>query len=136
MALALGSADPERALALAREALALTLPGESSLGWAQAGDLADRTGDRRAALEYFAKAIDTFHWLGLRLFGTVLVRVACMLAEHAAEAAAVLHGAGHALDRDFTRAPMPSKPNGRRSRRSTPHWEPGAEPSSLHRARP
>jgi hypothetical protein len=105
-AFALGSSDPERGLALAREALALTAPGETTVTWAIAADLADRSGHRRAALEYFAKAIDTFHWLGLSLLaGPVLVSIACILAERDAEAAAVLHGAGRAAAPEFARPP-------------------------------
>jgi predicted ATPase/class 3 adenylate cyclase len=106
-AFALGASQPERALAIAREAVTLTGPGErASAPWAIAGDLAARLGYRREALGYFARAADDARWLSMRLVqGTVLVRVATMLAEGDPEAAAVLLGAGDACAPGFAHAP-------------------------------
>jgi tetratricopeptide (TPR) repeat protein len=103
-AFALGDSEPERALALARGALELIRPGERSLAWAMAGDLAARQGDQRGALEYFAKAIDDAHWLanypGL---GTMIGRAGDLLADSNADAA-VLQGIGDALAPGYAHA--------------------------------
>jgi predicted ATPase/class 3 adenylate cyclase len=105
-AFALGDSDPERALALAREALALARMGANSPSWAIAGDLAARRGRYEEALQYMAKAIDTFHWLGNRTaLATVIGRVGDLLADTDPEAAAVLQGAGDALAPGYAHAP-------------------------------
>jgi len=105
-AFALGASEPERALEIAREAVKLSTPGDHNIASAIAGDLAARLGHRREALAYFAKAIDTFHWLGNRTaMGTVMQRVGGLLAGSHPEAAAVLQGAGDALAPGYTHAP-------------------------------
>ena len=105
-AFALGDAEPERALALAQEAVALTAPGAHNLACAFAGDLAARLGRRRDALASFGEAIDTMHWLGNRTgLGTIVGRVADLLVDDDPEACAVLQGAGDALVPGYTHAP-------------------------------
>ena len=105
-AFALGGSDPERGLALAREAVQLTRPGERSLSWGIAGDLAARRGDDYEALQYMAKAIENSHWLGNRPgLGNVIGRVGDLLADTDPEATAVLHGVGDALAPGYSHAP-------------------------------
>jgi tetratricopeptide (TPR) repeat protein len=104
-AFALGDSDPERALALAREAVALSAPGQHNAACGIAGDLAARQGYRRDALAYFAQAIDSLHWVGNRTgLGAVLGSVASLLADHDPQAAAVLQGAGDALAPGYSHA--------------------------------
>ena len=105
-AFALGDSEPERALALAREAIELSAPGEHTLAYGIAGDLAARTGDRKDALTYLAKAIDYANWVSNRTaLGTLLILVAVLLADHDPEAAAVLQGARDARAPGYTHAP-------------------------------
>jgi hypothetical protein len=103
---ALGDSDPGRALALVREAVELSGTGRHTPVWAIAGDLAARHGNQRDALEFFAKAIDDLHWIGVRpVVGSVFGRVADLLAGSDPEAAAVLYGAGDTLAPGFFLAP-------------------------------
>jgi predicted ATPase len=103
---ALGDSEPERALALVREAVELSGAGTRTLAWAIAGDLTARHGNQRDALEFFAKAIDDMHWFGMRpVVGAMLGRVADLLAGSDPEAAAVLYGAGDTLAPGFFLAP-------------------------------
>src|SRR5271169_745885 len=96
----------EHALQLAREAVELSAPGEHNIACAIAGDLAPRRGHDGEALAFFAKAIETFHWLGNRTgMGTVTQRVGVILADRDPEAAAVLLGAGDAHAPGYTHAP-------------------------------
>jgi len=105
-AFALGDADPERALALARQAVELAPAGSHTLAWGIAGDLAARHGDRHDALAYFAKSIDASHWVGQRIgLGAVIGRVGDLLADSDSEAAAVLQGAGDAITPGYAHAP-------------------------------
>jgi predicted ATPase/class 3 adenylate cyclase len=106
-AFALGDSQPERALALAREAVELSAAsGVETPVWAIAGDLAARQGEHREALEFFTKAIDAFSWLGVRpVLGSLFGRVADLLADDDPEAAAVLLGAGDAFAPGFVQAP-------------------------------
>jgi predicted ATPase/class 3 adenylate cyclase len=105
-AFALGESEPERALELARHLVEVVVPGERSVTWAIAGDLAARNGERREALAYTAKAIDDFYWLGQRMgLGTVIGRAGLLLLEVEPEAAAVLGGAGDAIAPGFAHAP-------------------------------
>ena len=105
-AFALGDSAPERALALAREAIELAGAPDHNLAWSIAGDLAARHGDRRDALVYMGRAIETHHWLGQRLpLGTVIGRVGSLIADNDPEAAAVLQGAGDARASGFAHAP-------------------------------
>jgi predicted ATPase/class 3 adenylate cyclase len=95
-AFALASSDLERAMVLARESVALA--GEKgTAAWAVLGDLTDRNGNRLDALRSFARAIDFAHWQGNRLvLGTMVGRVAAIIAGSEPEASAVLQGAGDA----------------------------------------
>ena len=71
-----------------------------------AGDLAARSGDRREAVAYFAKAIESFDWVGFRLpVGLLLAYVGVEIADHDPEAAAVLFGACDAIAPGFAHAP-------------------------------
>jgi tetratricopeptide (TPR) repeat protein len=105
-AFALGDSDPDRALALARQAVELAPAGSHTLAWGIAGDLAARHSDRRDALAYFAKSIDASHWVGQRIgLGAVIGRVGDLLADSDSEAAAVLQGAGDAITPGYAHAP-------------------------------
>jgi tetratricopeptide (TPR) repeat protein len=106
-AFALGDSEPERAIALAREAIDLAGPSEHSTSWSIAADLAARHGDRRDALTYAAKAIETLQWLGNRTaLGNVIGRtVAPLLVDDDLEATAILQGAGDALAPGYAHAP-------------------------------
>jgi tetratricopeptide (TPR) repeat protein len=105
-AFALGDSDPERALALARQAVELAPAGSHTLASGIAGDLAARHGDQRDALAYFAKAIDASHWVGQRIgLGAVIGRVADLLADSDSETAAVLQGAADAITPGYAHAP-------------------------------
>jgi tetratricopeptide (TPR) repeat protein len=104
-AFALGDSAPEQALALVRETIEVAGPG-NNIAWSIAGDLAARHGDRRDALAYMDKAIDTFHWLGQRMpLGNIIGRVAGLLADRDPEAAAALQGAGDIRSSGFAHAP-------------------------------
>jgi tetratricopeptide (TPR) repeat protein len=104
-AFAMADSEPQRALALAREAVARIGPGGRSMVWAIAGDLAARNGEQREALALFAKAIDDAHWLALRVpLGVILARVAILLNDRDLEAAAVLQGAGDTITPGYAHA--------------------------------
>jgi tetratricopeptide (TPR) repeat protein len=98
-AYALADSEPERALDLAQEAVALLGPRETHVAsWGIVGDIAARNGERLEALAYFDKAIDAIHWQDQRTaLGPVLARVGALLAADNPEAAAVLFGAGDAM---------------------------------------
>jgi predicted ATPase len=105
-AFALGDSDPERALALALEAVELIGSSERSLSWAIAGDLAARQGDQHHALQYLGRAIENAQWVGNRTaIGTMTGRISDLLAEPDPEASAVLQGAQHALVPSYAHAP-------------------------------
>jgi tetratricopeptide (TPR) repeat protein len=104
-AFALGASEPDRALALIRSVLE-SAPAERSGVWGVAADLAWRTGDRRAGLGYYARAIDGLRWLGTPLFlGVVIGSAATLLVDDDPEAAAILSGAGDTLAPDYPHAP-------------------------------
>src|SRR4030095_3337053 len=59
------------------------------------GDVAERLGDRRRALEYFAAGMDEVHWLGQsEIVGRMLRRIGLLLVTEDPETAALLFGAG------------------------------------------
>src|SRR6185295_3488418 len=59
------------------------------------GDVAERLGDHRLALQYFTMGMDEHHWLGQReLTGRILRRIGLALVDHDPEPAAVIVGAG------------------------------------------
>src|SRR5262249_28518298 len=100
-AFGLGDAQPERALALIREAAELS-PDERTPIWGIAGDLAARQGRQRDALEFNAKAIDAMQWRAMRPeLGSVLARTPDLLAHDDPSAAAVLYGAADTLASGF-----------------------------------
>jgi hypothetical protein len=77
-------------------------PGAIQSVWTTAGDVAASVGQRREALKYFDRAIESTNWLGLRpelRAGCHLVAV--LLADDDPEAAAVLFGAGDVLAADY-----------------------------------
>jgi predicted ATPase/class 3 adenylate cyclase len=97
-ALALSDSEPERALLLARQVVALLGPGDTDMAYPVAGEVATRNGERHEALVYFDKAVDSVYWRGFRPgLGVVLGRVGTLLAEDNPEAAAVLFGAADAM---------------------------------------
>jgi hypothetical protein len=97
-ALALSDSEPERALVLARQVVALLGPGDTDMAYPVAGEVATRNGERREALVYFDRAVDSVYWRGFRPgLGVVLGRVGTLLAEDNPEAAAVLFGSADAM---------------------------------------
>jgi predicted ATPase/class 3 adenylate cyclase len=96
---ALRDSEPERALALVRQTVAVATPGEGpAIGWVIAGDIAAYNRQRREALAYFDNAIEQSAWLGTRpLVRAILSLVAALLVDDDAETAAVLFGAADAL---------------------------------------
>jgi predicted ATPase/class 3 adenylate cyclase len=97
----LGDSDPERALALLREAAELAAPlGRSQVAtaWGMATDVAASHGDRREALQLAAKAIDAWRWNGYRPgLGLGVRYVGDMLAADEPEAAAILYAAADTM---------------------------------------
>jgi len=105
-AFALADREPERALVLAREAVALIRPDEHNQSWAVAGDVAARVGELREALVYFDRAIDALYWLAQHVtIGIVMSRVSDLVANLDPEGAAVLAGVSAARAPDFSHAP-------------------------------
>jgi predicted ATPase len=104
----LGQTQPERALAQVREAIALWHQvGTRTPGiWAIAADIASRHDNRRDAIEFYAKAIEELHWFRYRpVLASSFTRLGALIADDDPEAAAVLHGAGHAIAPDYILAP-------------------------------
>jgi predicted ATPase/class 3 adenylate cyclase len=110
---ALGDSQPQRALALLREAIEVSAPrkrGPLGQAWAVAGHVAAVHGNLRDALAFYSKSLDELHWLGHRnVLGAVLTRAGDLLADDDPEAAAVLHGAGDALAPGFVAPPDTAK---------------------------
>ena len=105
-AFALADREPERALVLVREAVALIRPDEHNQSWAMAGDIAARVGELGEALVYFDRGIDSLYWLAQHVtIGIVISRVSDLLAERDPEAAAVLAEVGATRAPDFSHAP-------------------------------
>jgi predicted ATPase/class 3 adenylate cyclase len=104
-AFVLADVRPDRALVLMREALQYNeaqrvrnMPVHSVLG-----DVAERLGDRRQALEFFVIGMDELHWLGnTEMVGRMLRRIGIRLVEHDPEAAALVIGAGTAFSHGWT----------------------------------
>jgi predicted ATPase/class 3 adenylate cyclase len=104
-AFVLADVEPDRALALMGKALerkdAFRIrrnPVHSILG-----DVAERLGDLRRALEYFVIGMDEQHWLGnSEMVGRMLRRLGLRLVDDDPEAAAITIGAGTALSRGWT----------------------------------
>jgi predicted ATPase/class 3 adenylate cyclase len=101
-AFGLGNSEPERALLIAREVLALDPRRRNVFPIAIVGELAERNGEHAEALEHMIAALKMMQWQSLRWgAGTVLIRIATILADRDPEAAAVLDGAGEALAPGF-----------------------------------
>ena len=106
-AFVLADIRPDRALILMHQALEAKeahrlrgVPVHSLLG-----DVAERLGDRRHALEFFAIGMDEQHWLGnSEMVGRMLRRIGLRLVDHDPEAAALTIGAGTAFSHGWTLA--------------------------------
>jgi predicted ATPase/class 3 adenylate cyclase len=104
-AFVLADVQPDRALVLMREALQAKeahrirgQPVHSILG-----DVAERLGDRRHALEFFAIGMEEQHWLGnSEMVGRMLRRIGLRLVNDDPEAAALAIGAGTAFSHGWT----------------------------------
>jgi hypothetical protein len=104
-AFVLADVQPERARSLMHEALRLAeLQGLShSPVHGQLGDVAERLGDRRLALELFGRGMDGLHWIGFsEQVGRMFRRIALLLVADDPEAAAVIAGAGKARSVGYT----------------------------------
>jgi len=106
-AFALGQSEPERALVIIRGAVALIPPGEHNQStYVFAGDLAARSGERRQAVAYFEKAVESFRWMGFGLpVGLTLGYVGEEIADDDPEAAAVLFGVCDSMAPGYAHAP-------------------------------
>ena len=104
-AFVLADVQPERALLLMREALeakdAYRIRGNPV--HSMLGDVAERLGDRRQALEFFAIGMEEQHWLGnSEMVGRMLRRIGLRLVDDNSEAAALIIGAGTAFSHGWT----------------------------------
>jgi predicted ATPase/class 3 adenylate cyclase len=104
-AFVLADVQPERALVLMREALqdkeAQRIRGHPV--HSILGDVAERLGDRRQALEFFAIGMEEQHWLGnSEMVGRMLRRIGLRLVDDDPEAAALTIGAGTAFSHGWT----------------------------------
>jgi predicted ATPase/class 3 adenylate cyclase len=101
-AFALSETDPQRALAVARQLVALLGPSKTQMAWAVVGDIAASNDERLEALAYFDKGINVLYWMGNRTgLGTTLGRVAALIADDDPEEAALLLGAADAMASEF-----------------------------------
>ena len=104
-AFVLADVQPDRALRLmdaaleSKEAHRLrSIPVHSILG-----DVAERLGDRRRALEFFVIGMDEHHWIGnTEMAGRMLRRIGLRLVDDDPEAAAITIGAGTAFSHGWT----------------------------------
>ncbi len=98
-AFVLADIQPERARALMEDAIRrwTLLPGNTNPVHGMLGDVAERLGDHRLALEYFVLGMDKLDWLGqTELAGRMLRRIGLILVERDPERAAIIVGAGMA----------------------------------------
>jgi hypothetical protein len=101
----LADVQPDRARALLEDAIRLwaIVPGTTNPVHSILGDVAERLGDRRLALEYFVLGMHEHDWLGQsELTGRMLRRIGLALAEDDPDRAAVITGAGLARSRAST----------------------------------
>jgi predicted ATPase/class 3 adenylate cyclase len=104
-AFVLADVEPDRALALMDKSLQADdanrvrrNPVHSILG-----DVAERLGDARRALEFFAIGMDEQHWLGnTEMVGRMLRRIGLRLVDDDPEAAAIAIGSGTAFSHGWT----------------------------------
>ena len=104
-AFVLADIQPERARTLMDDTIRrwTQIPGTLTPVHSILGDVAERLGDHRLALQYFVMGMDEHHWLGQReLAGRMLRRLGLALAEHDPEPAAVIVGAGMARSQAST----------------------------------
>ena len=95
--------QPERARELMHTALNSTKDGDLSPVSAVLGDVAERLGDQRLALELFVAGMEAFHWLGhSEVLGRMLRRIGLLLVHGDPQTAALLIGAGTARSRAAT----------------------------------
>jgi hypothetical protein len=98
-AFVLADMEPERSRAHMNEALRLweLTPGNRNPVHSVLGDVAERLGDERRAVEYFVIGMDQHAWLGnFELVGRMLRRIGLALVERDPGRAAVIIGAGTA----------------------------------------
>jgi predicted ATPase/class 3 adenylate cyclase len=104
-AFVLADVQPVRTRMLVDDAIRLwtLLPGTTNPVHSILGDVLERLGDHRLALEYFVRGMDEHDWLGqTELAGRMLRRVGLALAETDPEQAAVITGAGMARSQAST----------------------------------
>jgi predicted ATPase len=104
-AFVLADDQPERASVLMREALEAkeAFRSRSFPAYSFLGDVAERLGDRRQALELFVTAMDEQHWLGSsEVVGRMLRRIGLLLVDDDPDAAALINGAGTELSHGWT----------------------------------
>jgi predicted ATPase/class 3 adenylate cyclase len=94
-AFVLADVHPDRASTLMHDALRDHARAPAGPLHAMLGDVAERLGDRRLALEYFALGMDEAEWLGwTEILGRTHRRIGLLIVDDDPEAAAVLLGAG------------------------------------------
>jgi predicted ATPase len=104
-AFVLADVDPERARALMHQALGTkeALHLSAMPQYSMLGDVAERLGERRHALELFTIGMNEMHWVGhTEVVGRMLRRVGLGLVDDAPEEAALLIGAGTSFSHGWT----------------------------------
>ena len=104
-AFVLADVEPDRALALMDKALQADDANRTRRNPVHSvlGDVAERLGDRRRALEFFAIGMEEQHWLGnTEMVGRMLRRIGLRLVDDDPEAAAIAIGAGTAFSHGWT----------------------------------
>ena len=95
--------QPERARELMHTVLKAIGDWDLSPVPAVLGDVAERLGDHRLALELFVAGMEAFHWLGhSEVLGRMLRRIGLLLIHSDPQTAALLIGAGTARSRAAT----------------------------------
>jgi hypothetical protein len=104
-AFVLADVQPERARTLMDDTIRrwALIPANDRPVHSILGDVAERLGEHRIALEYFVMGMDEHHWTGQQeLTGRMLRRIGLALVEHDPEPAAVIIGAGMARSQAST----------------------------------
>jgi predicted ATPase len=95
--------QPGRARELMHTVLETETVGDRSPVPGMLGDVAERLGDRRLALELFVAGMEAFYWLGhAEVLGRMLRRIGLLVIRSDPETAALLIGAGTARTRAAT----------------------------------